>query len=176
MESLDQRMRDKAGQAGQAGQGGQQGSPSGSDANGMAGGSPSGGGYGGSDARNWGGAGGSYSPDDVRQFRNELREWQASAESLRRELTQAGVDARDLDAVLRDMRSLNSDRNFVDPRSLQALHAAALDRLKQFEFGLRREAEGGNQPLSLSASDEVPAGFRTAIEEYYRSLARRSAR
>jgi hypothetical protein len=143
----------------------------------MAGGSPSGGGSGGSDARTWNGAGGAYSPDDVRQFRNELREWQASAESLRRELTQAGSDARDLDAVLRDLRSLNnSDRNFVDPRSLQALHAAALDRLKQFEFGLRREAEGGNQPLSLSASDEVPAGFRTAIEEYYRSLARRSAR
>ena len=52
------------------------------------------------------------------------------------------------------------------------LQSAALDRLKQFEFNLRREAEGGNQPLSLSASDEVPAGFRDAIAEYYRSLAR----
>jgi len=30
-----------------------------------------------------------------------------------------------------------------------------------------------NEPLSLSGSDEVPEGFRTAIEEYYRSLARR---
>jgi len=209
MESLDQRLRDRAregqdgregqagqvgregqegqqgqagqqgqeGQAGQAGQGGQQGgsgSPSGADSNAMAGGSPSGGAYGGGDARNWGGGGGYYSPDDIRQFRNELREWQASTESLRRELTQAGIDARDLEGVLRDLRTLNNERNFVDPRSLQALHAAALDRLKQFEFGLRREAEGGNQPLSLSASDEVPAGFRTAIEEYYRSLARRT--
>jgi hypothetical protein len=140
----------------------------------MAGGSPqSGGGYGG-DARNYGG--GSYSPEDIRQFRNELREWQADAQSLRQELTQAGIDARDLDAVLRDLRQLDNDRNFVDPRSLQALHAQALERLKQFEFSLRKNAEGGNQPLSLSASDEVPAGFRTAIEEYYRALARRSSR
>ena len=30
-----------------------------------------------------------------------------------------------------------------------------------------------NEPLSLSGSDEVPEGFRPAIEEYYRSLARR---
>jgi hypothetical protein len=38
---------------------------------------------------------------------------------------------------------------------------------------LRRKAEGGDQPLSLSGSDEVPAGFRQAIEEYYRALAKK---
>jgi hypothetical protein len=207
MESLDQRLRDRAqqgrqgqegqqgqqgqqgqsgqqgqqgqgGQQGQQGQGGQQGqqgqagqqggSPSDGNADGRAGA------YGGGDGRNWGG-GGYYSPDDIRQFRRELREWQADAQALRRELTQAGIDPRDLDAVLRDLRALDNDQNFVDPRSLQTLHAQALDRLKQFEFGLRKEAEGANQPLSLSASDEVPAGFRTAIEEYYRSLARKPA-
>ena len=78
--------------------------------------------------------------------------------------------------MLRDLRQLDNDRSFVDPRSLSGAAGAALDRLKQFEFSLRKKAEGGNQPLSLSASDEVPAGFRTAIEEYYRSLARRPTR
>ena len=41
------------------------------------------------------------------------------------------------------------------------------------EFNLRKKTDGGDQPLSLSGSDEVPAGFRTAIEEYYRALARK---
>ena len=44
---------------------------------------------------------------------------------------------------------------------------------KKFEFALRRKSEGGDQPLSLSGSDEVPAGFRQAIEEYYRALAKK---
>ena len=54
-----------------------------------------------------------------------------------------------------------------------ALQAAALDKLKKFEFNLRKKADGADQPLSLSGSDEVPAGFRTAIEEYYRALAKK---
>ena len=33
--------------------------------------------------------------------------------------------------------------------------------------------ESGNESLSLSGSDEVPAGFRQAIEEYYRALAKK---
>ena len=31
----------------------------------------------------------------------------------------------------------------------------------------------GNDSLSLSGSDQVPEGFRQAIEEYYRSLAKK---
>ena len=49
---------------------------------------------------------------------------------------------------------------FVDPENLAALQAAALDKMKKFEFDLRKKADGGDQPLSLSGSDEVPAGFR----------------
>ena len=41
---------------------------------------------------------GSYSPDDIRQFRGELREWQSDAQALRQRLTQAGIDPRELDA------------------------------------------------------------------------------
>ena len=62
----------------------------------------------------------------------------------------------------------------MDPANLLALQAAALDKLKRFEFGLRRKADADNkEQLALSGSDEVPAGFRTAIEEYYRALARK---
>jgi hypothetical protein len=55
------------------------------------------------------------------------------------------------------------------------LQAAAIDKLKKFEFSLRRKVENGNESLSLSGSDQVPEGFRQAIEEYYRSLAKKAA-
>ena len=65
-------------------------------------------------------------------------------------------------------------RSFADPRNLAALQANALERIKNWEFDLRKKAEGADsRPLSLSGSDEVPSGFRTQIEEYYRSLARK---
>jgi hypothetical protein len=166
------------GQQGQQGQGGQQGGNQ--QAGGAAGGDASpnygGGGAWGGDARNWGGGWGYYSPDDIRQFRRELREWSSDAEALRQDLTRVGIDPRELDAIMRDLRALDNDQSFVDPRSLAALQAAALERLKQFEFGLRKQVDGSAEQLSLSGSDEVPAGFRTAIEEYYRSLARRPTR
>jgi hypothetical protein len=119
--------------------------------------------------------GGSYrfDPSDVRQFRNDFREWQNDAQALRRELSQAGVDTKDLDQILRDLRAFDSDAAFTDGNSLALLQQQALDKLKKFEFGLRRKAEGGDQPLSLSGSDEVPSGFREAIAEYYRSLAKK---
>jgi len=41
---------------------------------------------------------------------------------------------------------------------------------------LRRKVEAGNDSLSLSGSDQVPEGFRQAIEEYYRSLAKKNQR
>ena len=67
----------------------------------------------------------------------------------------------------------DNDRLFADPQGLEKLQAAAIDRLKKFEFGLRRKTEAGNDSLSLSGSDQVPEGFRQAIEEYYRSLAKK---
>ena len=68
---------------------------------------------------------------------------------------------------------MDSDAAFTDGNSLALQQQQALDKLKKFEFGLRRKADGGGQQLSLSGSDEVPSGFRQAIEEYYRALAKK---
>ena len=106
-------------------------------------------------------------------LRVQPQQWQADAQTLRRELTEAGMNPRDIDEIMRDLRALNTDATFNDPQNLAALQAAALDKMKKFEFDLRKKAEGGDQPLSLSGSDEVPASFRAAIAEYYRSLARK---
>ena len=51
---------------------------------------------------------------------------------------------------------------------------AAVDHLKRFEFELRKKIGTDSQQLFLSGSDEVPVGFRQAIEEYYRSLAKKA--
>ena len=117
---------------------------------------------------------GAGTPDDIRQFRGQFREWANDAEGLRRQLQQAGVSPRDLDDVLRDLRAFDNDRVYADPRGLEQLQAAAIEKLKKFEFALRRKADAGNDSLSLSGSDQVPEGFRPAIEEYYRSLAKKS--
>jgi hypothetical protein len=166
----------RSGQPGQSGQQGQQGSDGqqgqqGGQAN--SGGSPNGpAGYG--DARNWGGYGyGRWDPNDIRQWRGEYRNWANDADALRRQLQAAGTPVRELDDIIRDLRMFDNDRLFTDPQGLEKLQAAAIDRLKKFEFALRRKTENGNDSLSLSGSDQVPDGFRQAIEEYYRSLAKK---
>jgi hypothetical protein len=157
--------RDSQGQDGQAGGGN------------ASGGSPrSAGAYGG-DGRNWGGPWnggyGYYNPDDIRQFRRDFREWTADAQALRRQLQASGVNPRELDDIIRDLERFDTDRVYADPKGLELLQASAIDKLKKFEFSLRRKAEGGTDSLSLSGSDQVPEGFRPAIEEYYRSLAKK---
>src|SRR3954468_14060423 len=165
------------GQQGQSGQQGQQGQGQQAQQGGQNGG---GGANNGSDAggpRNgvWTGGYGRWNPDDIRQFRGQFREWANDAEGLRRQLQQAGVSPRDLDDVLRDLRSFDNDRVYADPKGLEQLQAAAIEKLKKFEFSLRRKADATSDSLSLSGSDQVPEGFRQAIEEYYRSLAKKSA-
>src|SRR5436190_1520596 len=179
MESLDQRMRDRAqqargpqnqqgkgqegkgqnsqqsqsGQQGQNGQsssqsqggqqGGQQGgSPNGGDRNG----SPQNGGAYGGDARNWGGYGGGWygyrwNPDDIRQFRNQWREWANDAEALRRQLQQAGMNPRDLDDVLRDLRQFENDRLYADPQGLENLQQAIVEEQHRAECSEGRTDE-----------------------------------
>jgi hypothetical protein len=111
--------------------------------------------------------------DERRQAMRQAQEWQADAEALKRELTQAGAVTREFDDMIKDIQGLTKPDAYVDPANLAALQALALEKVKQLEFGLQKKLDGGDQPLSLSSSDEVPAGFRDAIAEYYKSLAKK---
>ena len=204
LESLDQRMRDQArqrqqrskgsqnsqssqgsqnsqgSQGSQSAQNGQQGQQGGAANNGQPNGGSTDGAYGGGayrgDARNWGGwYGGYWDPNDVRQFRRDFREWATDAEALRRQLQQNNVNPRDLDDIIRDLYRFDNDRLYADPNGLAQLQAQVTDKMKKFEFSLRRKTDAANESLSLSGSDQVPEGFRTAIEEYYRSLAKKQS-
>jgi hypothetical protein len=119
---------------------------------------------------------GNYTNGDARQLRREYQERLREAEDLRRVLGEAGVSTRDLNDVINQLRQFDNDKLFNDPKALEQLHAAALTKLKEFDFNLRKKAGADNGQLSLSGSEEVPAGFRQQIEEYYRKLAQRATK
>lgn len=129
----------------------------------------------------WGGAWGSarpgpLGPDEVRQLRRELRERMADAQQLRRDLQALGVDPRDLDQVIRDLR-LFDQRIEANPLGLAELQASLVERARRFEFALRRELSApGADDLTVSGVEDAPAGYRKLIEEYYRQLARERKR
>ena len=83
------------------------------------------------------------------------------------------MNTRDFDQVLGDLQKLDLPQTDIDPQNLAELQASALDKMKKLEFAISKKVDGGDQPLSLSGSDEVPSGFRQMIEEYYRSLAKK---
>ncbi|MGH7500206.1 MAG: DUF4175 family protein [Longimicrobiales bacterium] len=162
------RAGDQQGQQGQAGQQNQGGQQDTDSRGGRMQGAPTGPG-GGGDMRP-----GDLTPDQVRQFRSEARQRLQDAQQLREELRRQGMDTGDLDQVIRDLGRLTDERVWGIPKDLETLQAAVVDGVKQFEYRLRRELGATDeQKLQLSGSDEVPEGFRTFVEEYYRALARR---
>ena len=140
-------------------------------ANGGFGGNNLGGGYGGG----WGwGRDWRLTDEDIRQLRGEVRQWTGEARELRNDLTAEDIDPRELDEILNALRELDDPRVYQDVAELQRLQSLVAEGLKRFEFGLRRQAEAGDNTIVLSGSDEVPEEFRTLVQEYYRSLARTS--
>jgi hypothetical protein len=160
-----QQGQGQGGQQGQQGQGGQQGVGGQRQA---AGGMPGGSGQG----APAGGLGGRMSPDEARQLQREYGARRLDAEELRRELRQSGADAASLDEWIRRLRDLERGRSFDDPEELQRLHQAVVEGMKAYEFALRRALETGDDRPLLDARGEVPPGFKSLVEEYYKSLAR----
>ena len=172
-----QGSRGSQGQQGQA-QEGQQGGQGGSNegqrtADGRGGDGDTYGGW-----RNGGGYGdrrpGRLSPEDVRQFRGEARQWTTQAEQLRRLLQGESqrLDTRQLDEILKGLRALQDDRVYQDVEELARLQTAVSEGMKRFEFALRRRSESAAGQPVLAGSDEVPEKFRKLVDEYYKSLSK----
>jgi hypothetical protein len=189
-----QGQQGQSGQQGQQGQNGQQGQGGGQQGQGQQAGNQQGqgGGRGGNNnggMRNggdgtyaggryngdyWGGWGQRvFNPGEIRQFRDQTRYWAGEAQQLRDQLRNDGVNTADLDEILRQMRQLDDDRVYKDPKELERLETEVGEGLKRFEFGLRRKAEdaAADQP-ALASTDEVPRGFRDQVEEYFRALSK----
>lgn len=110
---------------------------------------------------------------DPRQFQREARERRTEAEALRRELQALGVDARELDALINNMRALDNARVYTDFDEAARLQTQLADGFRRFEFDLRRKlgAAGADQ-LLLGGSDDTPAAYKKLVEDYYRALAK----
>ncbi len=90
-------------------------------------------------------------------------------------MSEQGISVESLDEVLRRVQELERQRTYNDPDELRRLQLAVIEGLKEFEYSLRRELRGeGEDRLLLSGSDDVPAGFRELVEEYYRELSNRN--
>ncbi len=163
------------GQQGQQGQGGQQGRRA--DGRGDTGGQ-----WGGGDAdgawRDGPGGWGSrrpgdwFSPDEIRQFRDEARRWIGQGRELRDLLRQQNLDPRELDEILKRLRELEDGRIYRDVNELQRLQTFVTEGLKRFEYDLRRKVGDDADRALVTGADQVPHEFRKLVEEYYRSLSR----
>ncbi len=119
----------------------------------------------------WGGGDrrpGNFNPEDIRQFRGEVRQWINDAEQLRRLVQGQRMDARQLEDVLRGLRQLQDDRIYQDVEELQRLQSAVTENMKRFEFGLRRRAEGGERAAGAvgirRSTRAVPQAGRAVLQ------------
>lgn len=123
---------------------------------------------------------GRFSREEGRQFSRELRAQREAAETLRRELANGGkgekgaTQSGDLDRLIQRLRDLESGRSFDDPEELNRLRGSVVDGFKEFEFALRRQlGEKNRDGPVLGGSEDVPAGYRELVSEYFRSLSRK---
>ncbi len=160
------------GSQGQPGQGGRagNGTPNGGQGN-ARGGQPGGPGQPNADGR---GRPGLITPEQARQFGREFGAQRSAIDSVRRALEAEGIDPADLNRVIEGLRALESPNAYRDPEAVVRLQASALEALKNFEFVLRRTVYGETAGPVATGADRVPAGFRDAVAEYYRSLARKN--
>ena len=113
-------------------------------------------------------------PSEARQFARELRARREALDSLQADLEGLGLEAGDLEAIGNALQGLERGNAFATAEGMERLQSAVLERLKAFEFALRRRLAGDevNRPLMMPL-DDLPPAFREMVAEYYRSLARR---
>ena len=90
-----------------------------------------------------------YNGDESVSCGASIQERVRQAEDLRRVLGDAGASTRDLNDIINQLREFDSDKLFDDPKALEQLQAAALDRLKKFDFDLRKKLGADNNQLAL---------------------------
>ena len=137
----------------------------------MSGNAPSPGSAGGGDART------GINNGNARQWRDEARQLSSDFQGLRRDLQNAGVSSRELnsiDDVVKALREMDSNKLTDDPRALQALTAAALEKLKRFDLDLRKRLDTTSNQLFLAGTEDVPKSYQPLVNEYSRALSKKS--
>ena len=80
----------------------------------------------------------------------------------------------ELEEAIEALEALRDPDVYGDLPQIDRLQEQIRESLRRVEFLLRREVEGESPgQAALSGTDDVPAGFRRMVEEYFRNLARR---
>jgi hypothetical protein len=114
---------------------------------------------------------GRLSPDDAQQFSREAQQRLADAQALRTDLQRQGLATKELDQAIDNLRQLTNAHTLEDQRVSTDLRAKTIEGFKDFEFGLRRKlGESDSTRVLLERSGDVPAAYKSNVEEYYRSI------
>ena len=88
----------------------------------------------------------------------------------------AGKDLAPIDDVVKALGSLANEKNLQNPAGLNELYSTAVQKFKALEFEIRKRVDTTNGQLFLSGSEDVPPSFKSLIEEYYRTLAKKGGK
>ncbi len=114
---------------------------------------------------------GRLSPEDAQQFSREAQQRLADAQALRTDLQRQGLATKELDQAIDNLRQLTNAHTLEDQRISTDLRAKTIEGFKDFEFGLRRRlGESDSTRVLLERSGDVPAAYKSNVEEYYRSI------
>ena len=94
------------------------------------------------------------------------------ARALREQLREQGVDARELEDIMRRMRELDAERTYRDVEALNRLQTFVAERMKRFEYTLRERAALAEGQTRITPGETVPAEYRSLVDEYFRTLSR----
>jgi hypothetical protein len=178
-----QGQQGQPGQSSQQGQGGQQAGQQGGQRGGQqAGGNlgPNGGGGYSNGGANWNGGGNAYGnwqggavnpqgPDYQAQYRNTVQ----SLQQLQQQLKNDPATAKDIAALLQQLRQLDPFTYANDPLLAQRIQAAVVANVEQVELELRRKVEETNGgDIRSPGTEKVPPGYSDATAEYFKKLSK----
>jgi len=114
-----------------------------------------------------------FTEEEIQQYTREFAQRLAQARDLQQALDAAGRQIPELEEAIEAFEALQDPEVYGDLPQIELLQNQIQQNLRRLEFLLRREVEGENAGrAALTGSDEVPAGFRKMVEEYFKNLAR----
>jgi len=128
---------------------------------------------GGNSAGNWLGPSGNVnpqSPDYQAQYRQTLQ----SLQQLQQQLKGDPGTAKDIAALLQQIRQLDPYAYSNDPLLAQRIQSAVVSSMEQVELELRRKVEAGDGGGNIRAggTEKVPPGYSDATAKYFEQLSK----
>jgi alpha-glucuronidase len=103
------------------------------------------------------------------QYRNTVQ----SLQQLQQQLKNDPATAKDIAALLQQLRQLDPYTYANDPLLAQRIQAAVMTNVEQVELELRRKVEETNGgDIRSPGTEKVPPGYSDATAEYFKKLSK----